>query len=174
VTPVRRRARSSLMTRYVVITCVLLLGLWFGTAACLAAGTGGTGGRESEARWTLWAVPPAIEVVDNPAGYHSVEIGATPAFWTPTGGSEGLFGARLGVFFYPNGGSRGLAIYAGFGDDGNEVGLWYVWRSPPGASSPGDTRSLSFRIGLGSVRGTVADRTSPGAFGLGLGLGFAF
>jgi hypothetical protein len=118
----------------------------------------------------LWLLPPACELPLSGDGRLSLEIGLTPALREIGGDSEDALAARAGVFMYPQGRMRGLALYAGVGESGPEGGLWYVWRRDRGMLGFFD----SFRVGIGIVSSTDPHWALPSQLGIGAALGYAF
>ncbi len=156
----------------------VLAGLW-AVVCVVGVGSAGHGsGFEADgltravSHGALWVLPPAYEFAVSDSGQLSVEIGVTGAYSEFRSDSENLFSPRAGVFLYPRGGLRGLALYAGIGEAGPEAGVWYVWRPREWSSRSHD--GVCYRIGLGIARNTAPNWALSGHLGIGAALGFSF
>jgi hypothetical protein len=150
-----------------IVAAGVLLALVAGATAGRAASPEESATGKAEALGTLWAYPPGLELVIVPGGgYGSFEIGVMRALSVAGGEVDTDANPRLGLFLYPGGGGDGAALYAGLASARSatvEVGLWYIWRGPPGGAS--------FRIGAGWVQSIYAIAGGPG---IGASVGLAF
>ena len=157
----------------------VLAALCIAGGACWASDSGQPPAEQPHVSRAAWILPPAYEFSVSHRGRVTLEVGATPALWPQGAGSHDTFGPRLGAYVYPTGNMEGLALYAGVGAVGTELGLWGVWRGRPKDRSSGGTPAVSFRIGIGAV---VSGSDLPpfgndpvrGELGLGAAIGYSF
>jgi hypothetical protein len=119
--------------------------------ACWASDSGDPSTERSDVKAAVWILPPAYEFSVSQRGHVSLEVGATSALWPQGAGSHDTLGPRFGGYVYPTGNMEGLALYAGVGAAGTELGLWGVWRGRPKDRLSGGSPAVSFRIGIGAV-----------------------
>jgi hypothetical protein len=88
-------------------------------------------------RGAVWVLPPGHEFPTSDGGHLNPEIGVTPRLWELDRRSGGM--ARLGIetSLYRAGRLEGLALYAGLGVAGPELGLWCLWRAGLGQPDSG-------------------------------------
>lgn len=154
--------RLALVVAVPALLCMIAGACWASESAEPQAQPTGVSG-------AVWVLPPAYEFPVSHGGHLSLEIGGTPALWPEGVYSRELLGPRVGVFVYPGGQLEGLALYAGLGEIGAEVGLWGVWR--PGSAD--GREGLALRAGIGALVGGPVDGVLVGALGLGAAVGFS-
>ena len=123
-------SRGQIVTGILSVLCTMC-------GSCSALESAEPQAAPTRVRRAVWVLRLGHESPASDGGHLSLEIDVTPGLWEPGRHSGDTFGPRVGAFVYPAERLEGLALYAGLGVAGPELGLWCLWRAGLGQPDSG-------------------------------------